>query len=153
MNVFKFVLISVYCCIRITAHGQTCPYVQYTYDNAGNRILRTIVPCGEGGDPTGKWGGVTKPIDTTGISNVDSTISQVELQLYPNPTDGKFLLVFNTNLTNATITISNNIGQRVYQAHTSGQEFPLDLTGYASGVYFVTVQIPKQNFQQQVVKQ
>jgi hypothetical protein len=67
-----------------------------------------------------------------------------KIRLYPNPTEGVFLLTI-TGLQNkeATITLTDIQGQTVSAEKTAGVTSvvrKMDLTGYAKGVYFLKVQ-------------
>ena len=66
------------------------------------------------------------------------------LQVFPNPSDGNFNLVYNTNeLTNFSITITNVIGEKVYQKnyHDYIGEINLNiaLSSLSSSIYFLKI--------------
>ena len=66
------------------------------------------------------------------------------LQIFPNPSDGNFNLVYNINeLTNFSITITNVIGEKVYQKnyHDYIGEINLNiaLSSLSSSIYFLKI--------------
>lgn len=76
---------------------------------------------------------------TTGIS--ENAVNGINV--YPNPSNGEFVLVYNfTDVTDATITITNVLGETVYSTQAQGLlkgNYPVSLKGYAAGAYLVRV--------------
>ncbi len=78
------------------------------------------------------------------------------MQLLPNPAEQASSVVINTSLENdATISITDVKGMIAYQKTTrlyNGiNNFDLDLSGYASGIYIVTVNTAAETFSRQLV--
>jgi probable HAF family extracellular repeat protein len=63
-------------------------------------------------------------------------LSNAELKAYPNPTSG---LVTIENKGNASLTITNPEGKNITQKLITGT-YQLDLSSFASGIYFLSVQ-------------
>ncbi|MCA6361932.1 MAG: choice-of-anchor J domain-containing protein [Bacteroidetes bacterium] len=76
---------------------------------------------------------------TTGIT--EAAVNGI--QVYPNPSNGEFALVYNfAGATDATITITNVLGETVFSAQEQGMlkgSYPVSLKGYAAGAYLVRV--------------
>ena len=127
----------------------SCGYV-CVYDAAGNRTKRVYF-CNNGLDPY------------PGFSNIDNQFvqnqnkSSFEFQpveaLYPNPTSGKFSIVFSKALSNASISILDANGKAVQQIKTSGGTVNFDLSGVASGTYFVRIEENGKIITKKVIKQ
>ncbi|HYG14816.1 MAG TPA: T9SS type A sorting domain-containing protein, partial [Bacteroidia bacterium] len=64
-----------------------------------------------------------------------------QLDIYPNPSQGKVTIEFDDIYNRAEITITDNLGRVVQQIPLySGQKFiELDTNGWAGGVYFVSL--------------
>jgi len=72
--------------------------------------------------------------DPPGVKNIPAPI----VKIYPNPTNGE--VIFDINATGAyTLTISNIMGQQISSMNGNTNRVNLNVSNYASGVYFVTV--------------
>jgi hypothetical protein len=104
--------------------------------------------------------------DANGCSNVSSytvpnltsvvSISNIDVQLFPNPTTGIVnLQLGNTNLVNASVKVVNTNGQTVY-ANTlrtfANGTTSIDLSNQANGVYFVQIVSDKQVITKRIIK-
>lgn len=80
-----------------------------------------------------------------GIQNID----KINFNLYPNPTTGRVAVMLSLSKggagpMQATITVTNTLGQVVQQLKLNGtDQAELDLHDAGAGMYFVTVQTPK----------
>lgn len=63
----------------------------------------------------------------------------VEVQVFPNPSNGIFNLQFNTETTNTKVEVYGMNGQLVHTEVVSGSSVRLDLSNQANGMYFVKV--------------
>lgn len=145
------VLIALAYCQHAVAQDPYCGLI-YSYDNAGNRIQRKIVPCGPGFGGGGGGESSKRDItdsDTAQNKNTDAVLLQ---SMFPNPTTGAVSIVFNQPVDNAEITVSDNIGRKLFTTQASGSTLPLNLSGYPSGTYFITTKARGQTFQSSVVK-
>ena len=92
--------------------------------------------------------------DANGCSSVDSVVVTVKdclglssnsnkssLVLFPNPSQKWITLVSNNAFQNATVTIYNTKGRRVYTKHVHAtKQLKIELSAYDAGVYFVEVE-------------
>ena len=69
-----------------------------------------------------------------GVKNIPAPI----VKIYPNPTNGE--VIFDINANDAyTLTITNIMGQEITSMNGNTNRVSLNVSNYASGVYFVTV--------------
>ncbi|UKN00146.1 T9SS type A sorting domain-containing protein [Paracrocinitomix mangrovi] len=78
-----------------------------------------------------------------------------QFEMYPNPTSGEFSLIFGLNeARDMNIEILNVIGQKVFSNsfnQVKDQTINFDLTGVASGVYFVNIQSEGETISKKIV--
>lgn len=120
----------------------------YIYDAAGNRTARLWIPCNTGSHKTDET-------EQTSVnpSKQDTLLTEIQLNVYPNPTGGKFVLDFNQYLENINFVIVNASGQTIRQQKTSSKQIPVDISALAAGTYYLKIYTAKKNFQSVVVKQ
>lgn len=83
---------------------------------------------------------------TTNIKNVSITTLQ---NIYPNPSIGIFTI---ENLEkNSSVTITNTLGQIVYNETTLTNNVTIDLSAYTKGIYFVTINDDKKNQTKKII--
>ena len=74
----------------------------------------------------------------TGIAPIDGLPT---VKLYPNPSNGQFTLdCANISSGKVVITVYNIVGKEIYTSVLHANQSIIDLTGQASGIYFVRVQ-------------
>ena len=72
--------------------------------------------------------------DAVGVSPVSFSN---KINIFPNPTTGRLNIQVSTDDLNGTVTISNLVGQQIYQSILLNPNTPIDLTNYPNGSYFV----------------
>lgn len=73
------------------------------------------------------------------LTSVDK-VENLEVEVYPNPTNGKVNLVLSENLSKeATVLVLNQMGQVLLEDNFTGKE-SFDLSGMPNGLYFVRLQ-------------
>ena len=83
-----------------------------------------------------------KDIDTSveqgdgGSSDRSQSSGLHEIEIFPNPTNGFFLI---RNAQNSTIQLYNVNGRMVREVHCNKESFKMDLNGLASGIYLVKI--------------
>jgi len=143
----KFILSLIITIIGFTAFGQQLPVgtcgIIHMYDDAGNRTKRMYY-CNNGGNypTTVKQEEIG---ETTEFQYVDA--------LYPNPTTGKFSITFSKELKNAKVFVTDINGKVISSFKASGFMINFDLSGVASGVYFVRIDDAGNIISKKVVKQ
>ena len=74
------------------------------------------------------------------VSEIEMSEMQMEFTVYPNPTNGKFVIeISNTLESNLQIDILNSLGQHIRKVETQDSFIELDISEYESGLYFVRV--------------
>jgi len=87
-------------------------------------------------------------IDVTGIEGVEESYVSV----YPNPSTEFVNVKFGMeNYTDAYITVISSTGQKLLVQKVTGQNEQLDVTSFASGIYFIHVNGPQINVTQKIV--
>ena len=149
----KHLIALILCIIYIinVSYAQTsyCGLTYY-YDASGNRIQR-IVTSDCTPYSTGPGGGDGSRMLM--IVNDSSNSQSLTEALYPNPTTGPVRVVFNTPVSEAQITVTDNLGRELYSTTASGSSIPLDISRFAEGLYFVVVRMQGNTYQSTVVKQ
>ena len=74
---------------------------------------------------------------------VEENLSNVNMEVYPNPTNGELYIDITTlEVQDFTISVINTLGQtvkEVKQMQSNGGKIKIDLSDKNTGVYFVTV--------------
>jgi len=80
--------------------------------------------------------------DCTGGTTQVMELSNLEIGLYPNPSNGTATILFGSGLKeNATVKVYNALGELVFAQSTNGVLNQMDLKGdFSEGVYVVTIQ-------------
>lgn len=102
----------------------------HTYDAAGNRIQRTI---------SGDCGHVGEMLVISDTTTKDSVLQGLKETLFPNPTTGPVSVVFNNPVSEAKITITDNLARQLYTTTASGSSIPIDMSRFAEGMCYIVV--------------
>ena len=136
----------------------SCGYV-YIYDDAGNRVRRVYF-CNNGTDPYPQRNANAFAKSKNASSNIfftDKELKNAEVvevnELYPNPTTGKFVIGFSKKLVDAEIVITDGSGKQIQRYKDSGIQLQFDLSGFASGTYFLVIRNKGISMSKKVVKQ
>lgn len=115
-----FVLLLITCIGHV--NGQTCTKIEFTYDDAGNRIQRelVVVSC-PGGDR--------------------ETVSNFPINVYPNPTLDKINISIPADslFQNYNIQLFDIKGQEVYASIASSLQMQIDVSNLGAGTYILRV--------------
>ena len=76
-----------------------------------------------------------------------------DILIYPNPFHDNLVIYLKQTSTEATVTVSNYLGQVLFAKTVNGQKTELNLSAFADGVYFVTLSTPDQTITKKLVKQ
>lgn len=75
-------------------------------------------------------------VSNIGFANINNT----KYSIFPNPTNNQFTIQSNRKLLNATIKLYNITGQIIIQkTNLSGDNFVVDLSDYAKGIYILEI--------------
>ena len=84
-------------------------------------------------------------VDTGAISTGIGIVSPQTINVFPNPSEGQFTIVFNSDK-RACATVYNEIGVRVYEADIDGAKGVLDMSGQPAGIYILYLRSEKSTF-------
>ena len=130
--------------------------IEYTYDNAGNRIARKIIPAQpeqvqqENEDST-----EVNEDETKNPEVYEDFIAKQELKIYPNPTRGKLkieMVNYNADAT-GTIQVYDLSGRLVLNLSTIQQSMEIDITSQPAGQYIMIIVIDQQKSEWKIIKQ
>jgi hypothetical protein len=148
MKQYSIILVLLSFCLSTQfATAQTNCGLRYDYDAAGNRIIRYVPICGidGGGGHSGK-----RDLSQTDSSATNQNLTEA---LFPNPSAGLVNIVFNNTVTDAQLTITDNLGRQVLSTTISGSTIPLDITRLPQGMYYVTINTNGVSFRNTVVRE
>ena len=131
IRLIPLLLLSI---IAIKSSSQT-RNVQFTYDNAGNRIGRTIVLAQA---PRNR----VLANDSVKTEIYTDTFAEYQLHVYPNPTEGELKIELN-GLPDGEIyhlIITNASGVVIVNRRTSENPTVADLTKCPAGIYIMRLQ-------------
>ncbi len=143
----KFILCAIILLFTFSGFAQQLPLnscgIVHTYDASGNRLKR-IYFCNNGVDPY-----------PTRASQTNSVTEEIQLidALYPNPTSGKFSVIFSKPLENASVFVTDVNGKAVQQFKASGNKVDFNLSSEAAGTYFMKINDARNTIMKKVVKQ
>jgi len=111
-------------------------------------------------------GGMKGKITVIGASGTgDNELVTRKINIYPNPTSGKFTLQFNgsdgqsgsvqSNVQQTRLEIFNLLGEKVADlpGFTSQASFEIDLTSIPDGIYFIRIDDRKKVYTEEFIKQ
>ena len=70
--------------------------------------------------------------------NIENISNKIDVNIYPNPTNGKLHIDFNENSTH-TYTLKSQIGQEVANGALNKKDNVIDLSHLASGIYYLQI--------------
>lgn len=124
--------------------GFTQNNFEFGYDNAGNRISRTIIALKS----------ATIPDGLTTINPIEDKIGLATTRIYPNPTKGILHLeIAAENNEHANLTVHDLSGKLIVQHEAILDNCDIDLSGSPSGMYILRVFIGAENKEWKVIKE
>ena len=88
-----------------------------------------------------------KIVNASGTGINQTAVQNEELQLYPNPNNGSFVVAFvNSAPSSSLITITNILGEVVLTQSNLKMSNEINLQGIAKGTYFIKVQTPDKTY-------
>jgi hypothetical protein len=144
MKTTKYILLLLMIFFSTVSFAQN--KIQFSYDDAGNRIKREII--------LGKSSEVS--FDTTSALEPDTDwLDKMKITIYPNPTQGK-LTIYITNLTPGAvgeITIQNMEGKCLQQPEPLKSTNLLDLSAFPPGIYILRIRSAQKTCEWKIVKE
>ncbi|MCH8330246.1 MAG: T9SS type A sorting domain-containing protein, partial [Bacteroidetes bacterium] len=86
------------------------------------------------------------------IVGVDELNGGQSIKVYPNPSEGIFVLELDKSIIGSVLEVINLYGQLVYQEQVNGKErITVDLSGEPKGIYFIRVRTDKESWSGKVL--
>lgn len=131
----------------------------YTYDDAGNRIQRDMIPLRLGG-PEGssameqRFGQFKDFEDTSPDEGHIMALDSMEISFYPNPARRRVQVAFSTSeVATQEVRIVSDNGQILYQRQNLWGNFELPFERLAPGTYFIWLKLDGRIVRQMVIKE
>lgn len=81
----------------------------------------------------------------------DVAKGEIELRVFPNPSNGLFFVAVPGNLTNAVLSVTDMSGKQLLQRSMSSSNEAIDASDWAKGIYIVTLQSSEGRAQKKLV--
>ncbi|MEZ5003839.1 MAG: family 16 glycosylhydrolase [Chitinophagales bacterium] len=86
------------------------------------------------------------------LSSTHSTLSDINIELYPNPTDKKVSISTADKSMISTIIVINALGENLASYHINNQSFELDVSNLPTANYFIQIFTDKGIFTKKLIK-
>ncbi len=131
----------------VNVNGGTPPYI-YTWSNGQNTQVATGLSVGTYTVMVTDANGCTVngSVEVSPFTGIIDLAHLTAFDLYPNPSDGQFVLHLQFDITQtATIQIFNTLGQEIYYLKDTKNSFieNIDISDRAIGTYFVNIHTEK----------
>lgn len=142
-------LILIIALLSLCASGFAQGYAYFGYDANGNRITRGIIF-----KKTAENGKSLEPGEELVPVALDK-INEMEVKLYPNPTQGHFSLSVNSvhNEMTMHIILLTSTGEVLYNKTLNSTVEDFDLSDQPAGVYLLKLEVDNETQVWKVVKQ
>ncbi|MDE5701545.1 T9SS type A sorting domain-containing protein [uncultured Bacteroides sp.] len=137
----KYLLLPIlFCCIG-NLYGQN--KIRYSYDNAGNRTKREIVLTRN-----------EAMEDAGSVEPFSDMISEHEIQIYPNPTEGDLnISISNVSYDNQiSITLYDMNGKLIRKENTATERVNINISDAPNGIYIMQIMIDEKVTTWKIVK-
>ena len=140
----KRILLLLLALLPLGVLSAQTPVYEYSYDAAGNRVLRAILPLHKGGDAPA----VSRGSDPEeGLSLVGAAV-----RVFPNPTRGTVRVESADTVSIAGYRLHDARGLLLEQGRVGSCTVTLDLSGRADGVYLLDVWLGAERRHFRIVK-
>jgi hypothetical protein len=117
------------------------PAVEYTYDNAGNRIQRKVIVLGSNMPANGNEQAHTSEQEQEQLT--EEQLGGVSYSIYPNPTADKLFIdvVYEGSAASSPLTLNlySISGHLLQTVQLTGATHTLDMTPYTRGNYLLDI--------------
>lgn len=137
----KYLLLPILLCCVGNLYGQN--KIRYSYDNAGNRTKREIV--------------LTRNEvmeDAGSVEPFSDMISEHEIQIYPNPTEGDLnISISNVSYDNQiSITLYDMNGKLIRKENTATERVNINISDAPNGIYIMQIMIDEKVTTWKIIK-
>lgn len=88
-----------------------------------------------------------------GVTGLEEIFSANMVTVYPNPSTGQFSILFNKQISDAKISVTNIVGQEIFQSAITNLKMEIDITQQPKGIYFVQVVNEKTVLTRKLIKE
>jgi len=146
--------------------GTNCAASSIAFDERNN-----VYVTGSFYDSTAVFGSYTLINSSTNLSNGDMFIAKIDstqitvgskeiikdengISIYPNPFTSTTTITFSEEQKNTSLKITDVIGQTILQSTITNQQYTIDMSSFAKGIYFVSIQDENKNIiNRKIIKQ
>lgn len=137
----KYLLLPILLCCVGNLYGQN--KIRYSYDNAGNRTKREIV--------------LTRNEvmeDAGSVEPFSDMISEHEIQIYPNPTEGDLnISISNVSYDNQiSIALYDMNGKLIRKENTATERVNINISDAPNGIYIMQIMIDEKVTTWKIIK-
>ena len=132
-------------------------YVDYCHVNHPDCVSgQTCDDCSAGTDPNLIVSGnmityFDSPYEQIGIN--EPIVKSIDIQAFPNPTVGEFVLSSNGNFSLADVTVYDVVGHQIMMFEWEGQNTWVDLSDLKRGIYYIQVTIDNETVTKRILLQ
>lgn len=137
MKKLLLMVMALLCVEAYLLQAQT-DHVAFQYDNNGNRIETSFVIF---------------RVDESDFDKPETDVTDIDLSIYPNPTDGYIALSMGSHETDgfhARLLAAN--GNTITEVTITSDQTVFDMSEYTSGVYFMSVENGKERHVWKIIK-
>jgi Secretion system C-terminal sorting domain len=137
----NFISILLFFVFTTHLYGQgDCAKLQFSYDNAGNRVKRFKVTCfaDDGGDVAAM--AALKPANTPATSTKSPITT---LNAFPNPNNGIFQVQIENPQENGVLDLYDFTGRKMYSQAVSTANVPMNVSNLVIGTYLLVYRTPE----------
>jgi Secretion system C-terminal sorting domain len=109
--------------------GGTCPKIQFSYDNAGNRIQRQYVTCF-----------MDESNDAVALKSNTQNAQQMlktGMKVFPNPNNGVFEVIVDNLQENTRLDLYDLTGRKLYSQNVITTNSKIDVSNLMTGIYML----------------
>ena len=123
--------------------GGTCPKLQFTYDNAGNRVKRQYVTCFVNDESNENDLLALKANKQENNKTLNTSSSKINLKAFPNPNNGVFQVLIENPQENSVLDLYDFTGRKVSSQSVNASSIPMNISNLATGTYMLLYREPQ----------
>lgn len=119
-------------------HSQTVSHIEYGYDNAGNRITRTVIYLRDAPKTSGE--SVSQNNSDNEENIAINTISDIDIKIFPNPVESNLTVELN-NYHNERLSVHvfDMGGKKIFEDEHYDNRFKIPFNNLKPGAYLMRI--------------